>query len=221
MRYSSVLRVGLVLVTSIAFPNFAVAEDEVITVLTEACSGNGFAGTITQGGKSFGFESCKTDDGAHTTVSDHNGQTRSDIHLVMDDDQATISIKIDGVVLDSSTSPEELAAMQQAINATDPDLVTKRLWSELVDHGKDPQSAEMGAIAAQLALYEGFVASSGDCFGCCGWGCAGCTGCYTGACALHDACVRTYGHGHPTCQQLLVVAAVSAWCCQTTWCDVS
>lgn len=199
-------------VLSVAFAAPGHAGDDVMTILDEACDGEGFAGTMLEGKTAVGFVSCKTNDGAFSTISDGTGQVQSEVVLIAGD-KPQITIRIGGVEWNDSTTEASLKEMQQAIDATDPELVTKRLWSELVELGKDPRSPEMAALAAHLVVYEGFVSATGDCFGCCGWGCVGCTGCYTAACYAHDACVRSLGHGNQTCQKLVVVAALSAWEC--------
>lgn len=52
-------------------------------------------------------------------------------------------------------------------------------------------------------------AAYGDCHGCCGAGCWGCTNCYTNACLAHDNCVNDLGYFHPVCQALSTWAAAS------------
>jgi hypothetical protein len=56
-------------------------------------------------------------------------------------------------------------------------------------------------------------ASFGDCHGCCGPGCWGCTGCYTTLCLAHDNCVNDHGYFTTTCDALAVAAAASMVAC--------
>jgi hypothetical protein len=52
-------------------------------------------------------------------------------------------------------------------------------------------------------------ANFGECHGCCGPGCWGCSGCYTAACLAHDNCVNDNGYFTTACDALAVIAAAS------------
>lgn len=47
-------------------------------------------------------------------------------------------------------------------------------------------------ITNKLIAGKSVSSNLDQCFGCCGAACWGCTGCWTGACAAHDECVRRH-----------------------------
>lgn len=70
------------------------------------------------------------------------------------------------------------------------------------------------AMQSKLAQRNNNSTVNNLCYGCCGPGCWGCTGCYTAACAEHDYCVERYGYTSRTCLYYLSRAIASMyWQC--------
>lgn len=80
-----------------------------------------------------------------------------------------------------------------------------------------PKAGRRLAAASQKVSYLESTAAapalSGECHGCCGPGCWGCSGCYTEACRLHDNCTNENGYLTSACDALLVVAVASMTNC--------
>ncbi len=69
--------------------------------------------------------------------------------------------------------------------------------------GPTKEAKAVGAKNHQKATVD-------QCYGCCGFACWGCGGCFTGACAAHDQCVTNHqNHFHPECMSLLDDAIAS------------
>jgi hypothetical protein len=183
-------------------------------VLSDACGGSGFTGTLSDATSAVDFESCTTNAGTRATTRDRRGRPLVDVDV--DARAGRLTIAVGGVELSPSATDDEIAAMRALLDTAESRLVMETLWSALTTTGgKDPATPEMAAVAVQLVVYEYFVPGQvGGCMGCCGPGCWGCTGCYTRACLAHDACVMSLGHAHPHCLALVNLAALSAWCCR-------
>lgn len=103
-------------------------------------------------------------------------------------------VKIDSTKPITQAQADAIAAFGKSQEAK----VLRKLHQSLI---LETATADRHYVVALSALV--MVADSGagapaqaanDCFGCCGPGCWGCTGCYTDACRAHDQCVADHGH---------------------------
>jgi len=109
-------------------------------------------------------------------------------------------IRLGAVEIDSASPiTEEQAEMIAAFAATEDATELRKMVQALYLEA----SAEKRYLLALTAMVMVVDAGAGapaqaadDCFGCCGPGCWGCTGCYTKACRAHDQCVKDHGHLH-------------------------
>ena len=121
-------------------------------------------------------------------------------------------IRLGEVVIDSAKpitkeQAELLDAFSQSTQATSLRKLVQTLNLEVA-----PQERHYVAALAALVMFVDAgagapVQAANDCFGCCGPGCWGCTGCYTDACREHDQCVAD--HGHLRCLAGLIAATKS------------
>jgi hypothetical protein len=83
--------------------------------------------------------------------------------------------------------------------------------------GSLPKIKGQAHVTAQKVSYlkctTNNSANFGECHGCCGPGCWGCSGCYTAACLAHDDCVNENGYFTSACDVLAVVAVASMVAC--------
>lgn len=107
-------------------------------------------------------------------------------------------IRLGAVEIDSSSpiteeQGEMIAAFAATENATQLRKMVQALYLEAP--GESRYLLALTAMVMVVDAGAGAPAQAGnDCFGCCGPGCWGCTGCYTKACRAHDQCVKDHGH---------------------------
>lgn len=178
----------------------------------------GIAGKLKRDRVEVTFEAFATPTGAESRIRTSTGEVLTEI--IVDSVAGVFEYRAGGVTLSDNLTPEEAERAASVFEREEAALIAEHLWPALQGKGYSPKSREMASLAANLTGYEVVSrrgppnAQTDACFGCCGPGCWGCTGCYTGACAAHDACVARYGHANPLCATLLHMAAISAWCCR-------
>lgn len=124
-------------------------------------------------------------------------------------------ITLGKVVIDSSSPiTEEQAAELEAFAKTEDATGLRKMLRALSVETASESSNYLVALTAMAMVIgngDGGVAAQADddCFGCCGPGCWGCTGCYTNKCAQHDQCVKDHGHFHFRCLAKLIPAIFS------------
>lgn len=168
-----------------------------------ACGGSGVNGSYEVQGVRIDFLSCTTANGLHSTLHSSTGAPLTE--LVKQGD--SITLYIGGILVTSSNSPAELAAMDSILTSPE-SIVARSLPSALTAAGFAPTAGVVTGVGANVIAYtvsQGPLAPTGSgctdpstgCSGCCGMGCAGCYALgavCTSECAAHDQCVATRGH---------------------------
>jgi len=120
-------------------------------------------------------------------------------------------IRLGAVEIDSSSPiTEEQAELIAAFAATDDATQLRKMVQALYLEAPGDARYLLALTAMVMVVDAGSGAqaqAADDCFGCCGPGCWGCTGCYTKACRAHDQCVKDHGHLH--CLLGLIPAIIS------------
>jgi hypothetical protein len=184
--------------------------------VSSACDGNGFSGFLvdTTEGTKIHFSSCETLSGAESIIT--TGSLAPMTHLRYKGPYVDPEYDIGGLRYETPLTEADKEQMV-AVYQLDESMLVPLLFDELVNAGYDPDSLPMRALAGNAISYEmaGIISppcQDCDCLGCCGKGCAQCTGCYTSECLAHDACVRTYGGVSSSlaqCDELLFLAILS------------
>jgi hypothetical protein len=178
----------------------------------------GFFGTLKRGGVKIAFESRVTPVGAESRILSASGEVLTEV--IVDESAGIFEYRAGGVLLSNDTTDDESVRAMGTFAGEEAALAAEHLWPALTKRGYDPESRAMAALAANLTGYAMVsragpgIDSKAGCMGCCGPSCWGCTGCYTSACLAHDLCVMTFGYTSSQCNRLLVLAALSAWCCR-------
>jgi len=186
------------------------------------CPGTGLRGRITDrnSGTAALFETCITAEQARASMWD--GAGRPLVTLVFDRVQASARIWIAGVELQDPLAEGDVAGVDEVLSAPELSLAGM-IARRLVELGFAPDDLSVALLTAVELLWEDSTSdesdSGDDCFGCCGYGCIGCTGIYTDECRAHDACVRVLGHEHPMCLALLAPAIASYLNCKFSNCE--
>jgi hypothetical protein len=205
----------------LCFQGVPVRAEYSLTV-TKACDGAGIAGTADYLNVSISFEGCATPQGYHAVIRD---ATQTDLLELFYDAPSQQSVYlIDGIELSVSHTSEEMSQIRSTMMSKPIVSVARVLHTRLAKMGLDTQSDGMvalGALSVGIPEQPGPPSSlqvscdecssiPGNCVGCCGQGCNGCTGICTGTCHDHDVCERDGGPGiNAECTPGLITAIAS------------
>jgi hypothetical protein len=190
--------------------------------LMPACDGAGFTGSISDGQVTSYFEACGTSAGVHSRVWTKSG-TLTEVWSNADGSKPVYEIGGTAIGFNSTSAQwKEWYAMLSSPEA----VLASRSYPLLIKMGLSQKNLAMLGLLQNLTGYEvpdpGLYAESGcsasecsnpqtNCLGCCGSGCAGCTGVCTNACKAHDLCVRNNDPGG--CHAKFFAAMASIWSC--------